>query len=558
MSDPASSSFRGGRSNAPPSQSTPPARNARASGTRSSPRNSRNSQASATAAATKALRSTPDASRAASPGTAFGALSASKEARENAERMHLNALLTELNGQIDALRSQLENARQQNASRASEKEKQMQQIAGLSSAELVMDDEIDALLKGMDDDALTALLVSSPSALMQKLIGSNESAATVSLAASAATASTETQAFVSVPAPALSAGIEGSGAGYDIDTRLVAGDRAARAPASKRRRTDGGVTQDSPTNDAWVEKEHDLESYELDKYQWMEDWLNARKRRGQDLLENLQAFTGWRIQSLMQKKITSADRMKSTRAFDVAGWLHTIGAIRVKLTVKEERASGPPKVSELTVELPKGVISALNQESHLDRLLRRCDAPAVFNTLRSLSSAARARRKLFQAVATQLRPLCGTKAYAVNAEAMFLASRWNHRRHKSGRSNHNRLATDLNMEEHDLSDQEAAQVVYDPEQAETLILSNDNNAQLHLRYRIAFDAFGRGLPDVSLTAKLPDSTALSPEADEILRAIPTQFRRMVDHRPGLEGETEAQAIESIVLSIAACFFGVTL
>ncbi len=274
----------------------------------------------------------------------------------------------------------------------------------------------------------TALLTSSTTSLLHQLVTppgatvasagggglrTSASAGTVHLlaAASSGGASDAARAFVSVPAPALSAGIEGRGSALEIDARLGLGLALGeeRPSPNKRRRTGEGAAA------AAAEEEEEPESSSLfgsgagsatatatgsgsgsgieaavkreaEQYARMEAWLQSRKARGQELLAHLQRFTGWEMHEVKQERVaqptdvaaagTGADAATSTgksqlRLVQLRGRMQGIGAVALRFGIRDVFADvGHAAASHLTgleVELAEPVRLALMEEEHLQR-----------------------------------------------------------------------------------------------------------------------------------------------------------------------------------------------
>lgn len=157
-------------------------------------------------------------------------------------------------------------------------------------------------------------------------------------------ASTTEKAFAAIPAPAISAGIEGVGSGLEIDFRLATGQADSNGRVTKRRKLD----IDKPMDE-----------------QWMEDWLGARRKRGESLLSTLQAFTGLGIEQVEQPG--EGHSATGSSHVDVRGTMDQIGAVHVTFDVLRYGVDVPPRLERVQVDLPRSVRAAMEQDGHLDR-----------------------------------------------------------------------------------------------------------------------------------------------------------------------------------------------
>lgn len=158
-----------------------------------------------------------------------------------------------------------------------------------------------------------------------------------------------------MPAPALSAGIEGIGAARAVDERL--GSRKDDSRAQKRAR----LAESSPA----------------ERYEWMEAWLVERKKRGDELLASLAQFTGLKITHLQQKMLTPGDPGRDDtlaaadgtlwRKIDVDGKLKGMGNLSFSFTVVDDALVRSPRVVKLSAVLPESVRIALAADGHLKR-----------------------------------------------------------------------------------------------------------------------------------------------------------------------------------------------
>lgn len=160
-----------------------------------------------------------------------------------------------------------------------------------------------------------------------------------------AMASTAAKAFAAVPAPILSAGIEGVGSGLEIDYRLATGEADAQGRVLKKRKV-----EDKPTE------------------AWMEDWLTARRRRSKHLLSNLQSFTGLNIEAVQQSvEDTTRHAPESGSYISVRGTVEKIGRIGLSFDVFRFSPDFPPRVERVLLDLPTAVRAAVEQDGHLER-----------------------------------------------------------------------------------------------------------------------------------------------------------------------------------------------
>ncbi|PWN49310.1 hypothetical protein IE53DRAFT_388500 [Violaceomyces palustris] len=416
------------------------------------------------------------------------------------DRVSLVTTFRSLEREIRELRDQVSRER-------SERKALVDQVGKKGKGKSLDEEEtskLESFLAGLDDDAITSLLM-APSSTLVNILGGR---------GSTLTALRDQQIHI----PALSAGIEGTGTGLEIDLGLNHAGRGRKRKRNRETREAGREPDyDRPGPDPTTSQDQLGVAAEVNQKEWIRNWLRSRKERTGSLLDHLASFTDFEMDE------ASWDQSHPLGSVVVRG--KVLGLEGCKLTFDVEQQGGgsgqgqtrdSPRLSNLRADLPREIKEALLVGGHLERLLAKSDLPALMISIRTLLPLAKSRRLLFHSLSMKYSKLCRTWIDALSSEGVRISE----------------TTSNLVAGGKDSNARVIPKGMLDPHFAEELRFENDKGAELSLRFAVGFDRFGNASVELDMIPNLPSSVKRDPNAKQILSEFSSKFKRLVRNSSG--------------------------
>lgn len=358
-----------------------------------------------------------------------------------------------------------------------------------SSSGDVVKEKLMEKLKRIDDEALTALLTGSVGGLAGFIANSRGSHNKENQHPEEKLGLTVLDVATMVPSK--SVGVEGVGSASDIDRRLLLQAQSRRDGGKQRR---GGVE---------AELSHHRHA------QNVQSWLEDRQRRTNSLNDSLVKFTLLEIENLTQTDSPTNLQSAETRQrhITISGTFAHLFALTIQFDVFEDSSSlQSPQIQNLHLTLPTWLETTLNRNAGLyGKLVRRNDLPAILLMLRTMIPLVAWRRNMYTSLMESYTDLVRDHVRAWEAQTGVDFVPYHPPSSSSTSSSARNSSSSARKRTGQAQKDEAlAKSLIIPNQAETLVLQNNNGASLTLQFTIRWNRFGHASPHIGAIPSVPD------------------------------------------------------
>lgn len=352
-------------------------------------------------------------------------------------------------------------------------------IPGISATHIPEDESelesLEAMLREMDDGALSALLTNDTQAnTLRDLIPLLPK-----------------EAPPTILPPARSAGTEGLGSGLQLDEEV--------------RKLADANTEDS-----------------LNRL--VEETLRDRLKRGEELAKALSTFTGIKLESVessepkVQKSKQQQQQQRSVRHITIRGTLlGDLGSIVLDLDVQESQEDQLPQIITLDIEVDDAVYFAIGGEK-INLFVESVNLPAVLLAIQTMIPIAVTRFRLFGMLCQLYPDLTAQKKQELEKYGINFEQSISHSRRK-------RRIRDI------LRDLPPVSTLLDPKLMETLSLENSIGARLDIIFRIQFNQYGHANSLITIKPSIPEQYIEDEDAQDFINEMPDNFHHFIAHRP---------------------------
>lgn len=349
-------------------------------------------------------------------------------------------------------------------------------ITGISATHITENEEdlesLEAMLRGMDDGALSALLIHDTQAnTLRNLIPLLPK-----------------EAPPTILPPARSAGAEGLGSGLQVDEEVK-----ALANAN---------TEDS-----------------LNRL--VEETLRERLKRAEELAKALSIFTGIRLESVessepKQQQVSSLQR--SVRQITIRGTLlGDLGAIVLDLGVQDSQEDQLPQIITLDIEVDDAVYFAIGAEK-INLYVESVNLPAVLLAIQTMVPIAVTRFRLFSMLCKLYPDLTASKVQELKRRGIDLEK-------IPYISKRRRRMKDI------LPGLPPISSLLDPKMMETLSLENSKGTRLDIIFCIRFNQYGHATSHITIKPNIPSKFIEDEDVQDFIDEMPKNFHHFIAHRP---------------------------